>query len=214
MAVMSSQFLYDIQEYNNIMVTPQSQQQLYMSVSKGMVTSQIQQQRQRLWVSKGMVAPQSQQQQLSVSKEMATPQSQQRLWVSEEVIVFSRGEGGYYCIKIPVLLTTAKGTLIAFGEGRMFSCSDFTWTDLIFKRSIDGGKTWGPLQVLYSNSSMDSGIHTVIGNAAPVVLDSHRILVPFCRNNLQVLLMYSDDDGVNWSKPVNITGVTQPSLTW
>ena len=152
--------------------------------------------------------------QLSVSKGMVTPQSQQRLWVSEEVIVFSRGEGGYYCIKIPVLLTTAKGTLIAFGEGRMLSCSDFTWTDLIYKRSIDGGKTWGPLQVLYSNSSMDSGIHTVIGNAAPVVLDSHRILVPFCRNNLQVLLMYSDDDGVNWSKPVNITGVTQPSWTW
>ena len=140
------------------------------------------------------------------------PSSQQQL---KEAIVFSRGEGGYYCIKIPSLLTTAKGTLIAFGEGRMFSCSDFTWTDLIYKRSIDGGKTWGPLQVLYSNSSVESGMHTVIGNAAPVVLrDSHRILVPLCRNNLQVMLTYSDDDGVTWSKPVNLTGVTQQTWTW
>lgn len=134
---------------------------------------------------------------------------------SDEVIVFTRGEGGYYCIKIPSLLTTANGTLIAFGEGRMFSCSDFTWTDLIYKRSLDGGLTWGPLQLLYSNSSMDSGVNTVIGNAAPVVLrDTRRILLPFCRNNLQVMLTYSDDDGQTWSKPVNLTGVTHPTWTW
>lgn len=130
------------------------------------------------------------------------------------VTVFRRGEGGYYCIKIPSLVSTANGTLIAFGEGRMFSCSDFTWTDLIYKRSVDGGKTWGPLQILYSNSSRD-GVHTVIGNAAPVVLGtSQRILVPFCRNNLQVMKTYSDDDGVTWAEPVNITGVTHPSWTW
>jgi hypothetical protein len=30
--------------------------------------------------------------------------------------------------------------------------------------------------------------------------------MPFCRNNLQVLLTTSDDDGVTWSSPVNITG--------
>ncbi len=140
---------------------------------------------------------------------------QDQPFVSEEVIVFRRGEGGYYCIKIPSLVTTAKGTLLAFGEGRMFSCSDFTWTDLIYKRSTDGGKSWGPLSVLYSNSSKESGVHTVIGNAAPVVLqDSHRILVPFCRNNLQVMTTYNDDDGITWSKPVNLTGVTQPTWRW
>ena len=136
------------------------------------------------------------------------------LSISKETVVFSRGEGGYYCIKIPSLLTTAKGTLIAFGEGRMYSCSDFTWTDLIYKRSTDGGKTWGPLTILYSNSTK-RGQHVVVGNAAPVVLrDSHRILLPFCRNNLQVMLTHSDDDGVTWSPPSNISGVVHPSWRW
>ena len=137
----------------------------------------------------------------------------QPLSISQETVVFERGEGGYYCIKIPALLTTAKGTLIAFGEGRMFSCSDFTWTDLIYKRSTDNGKTWSPLTILYSNSS---GVeHTVIGNAAPVVLkESHRILLPFCRNNLQVMLTHSDDDGITWSSPANISGVVHPSWSW
>ena len=97
----------------------------------------------------------------------------------------------------------------------MFSCSDFTWTDLIYKRSDDKGKTWGPLNILYTNSSKQSGFHTVIGNAAPVVLkENNRILVPFCRNNLQVMLTYSDDDGKSWSSPVNLTNVTQPSWSW
>ena len=135
--------------------------------------------------------------------------------LSNETVVFKRGEGGYYCIKIPVLVTTTKGTLIAFGEGRMISCSDFTWTDLIYKRSTDNGKTWGPLTILYSNSSNATGQHNVIGNAAPVVLrDSGRILLPFCRNNLQVLLTHSDDDGISWSTAVNISDVVHPSWAW
>ena len=139
----------------------------------------------------------------------------QPLAVSDQVTVFQRGEGDYYCIKIPVLVATAGGALLAFGEGRMFSCSDFTWTDLIYKRPEDGGKTWGPLNILYTNSSNQTGVHTVIGNAAPVVLkDGGRILVPFCRNNLQVMLTYSDDDGKTWSSPVNLTNVTQPSWSW
>ena len=137
------------------------------------------------------------------------------LSVSQQSVVFHRGEGGYYCIKIPTLLTTAKGTLVAFGEGRMFSCSDFTWTDLIYKRSTDGGKTWGALNILYSNSSKVDKQYTVIGNAAPVVLrDNGRILLPFCRNNLQVMLTSSDDDGLTWTAPINISGVVHPSWLW
>jgi hypothetical protein len=63
----------------------------------------------------------------------------------------------------------------------MESCSDFAWTDLVVKRSTDGGATWGPLTVVRTESG--PGLpSTVIGNAAPVQLGEHnsangRILV-------------------------------------
>lgn len=47
----------------------------------------------------------------------------------DAVTVFQRGEGGYYCQKIPYLLLTSSGALIAFAEGRGRSgrsaCDDF-----------------------------------------------------------------------------------------
>ncbi len=46
------------------------------------------------------------------------------------VVVFAKGEGGYYCHKIPYLLVTASNTLIAFAEARgkdgRASCDDFS----------------------------------------------------------------------------------------
>ena len=119
---------------------------------------------------------------------------------SEKVNVFTKGEGGYFCIKIPDLLLTLNGTLIAFGEGRRDSCGDYAWTDLVYKRSTDMGKTWSPLKILRSNSSVNNT--NVIGNAAPIQCNiTKRILVPHCRNNRQVWFMYSDNDGITWSIP-------------
>ena len=92
-------------------------------------------------------------------------------------IPITSGEGGYYCIKIPVLVLTANRTLLAIGEARMRSCSDFAWTDLVMKKSYDFGKTWGPLEVIRSESTPDS-VPTVIGNAAPVVTTTGKILLP------------------------------------
>ncbi len=47
----------------------------------------------------------------------------------DAITVFSQGEGGYYCHKIPYLYRTNQGTLLAFAEGRgrdgRASCDDF-----------------------------------------------------------------------------------------
>lgn len=119
----------------------------------------------------------------------------------DKVNVFSRGENGYFCIKIPDIILTQNGTLIAFGEARMFSCSDWTWTDLVYKKSYDNGTTWSELLILYSNTTLSTykTENNTIGNAAPIQ-DSvtKRILVPFCRNNREVYLTYSDDNGESW----------------
>merc|ERR1711963_1213923 len=44
-------------------------------------------------------------------------------------VPFTSRTEGYFCFKIPVLLKTAKGTLIAFSEARKPGCSDFDETD-------------------------------------------------------------------------------------
>ena len=129
-------------------------------------------------------------------------------------IVFTRGEHGYFCIKIPTLLTTIRGTLLAFGEARMLSCSDYTQTDIVYKRSEDNGETWSSLKILYRGNASTNGYNRV-GNIAPVQLrSSERILIPFCQNNLLVLQTYSDDDGLTFSVPEMIPNVTRSTWKW
>jgi sialidase-1 len=129
-------------------------------------------------------------------------------------IVFSSGEGGYECIKIPVLLRTLENSLLAFAEARKHSCSDFAWTDLVVKRSVDNGLTWSPLLVVRSESG--PGLpHTVIGNAAPVQLKaSRKILVPHTSNNSIAWCTASTDDGQTWSKAASLENVTKPEWKW
>ena len=126
-----------------------------------------------------------------------------------KVDVFTKGEAGYYCVKIPSLLTLQSGTLLAFGEGRYGSCSDYTQTDIVYKRSLDGGVTWGPLLVVHGE------LGAVIGNSAPVQLrGTGRIVLPFCKNNLVVMITASDDDGLSWSPPRNVSNVTRADWMW
>jgi sialidase-1 len=130
-------------------------------------------------------------------------------------IVFTRGESGYFCIKIPSILTTSNGTLLAFGEARMYSCGDSTQTDIVYKRSIDNGQTWSNLQVLYRANSSNGNNYTRVGNIAPVQLKyNQRILIPFCKNNLIVMQTYSDDDGLTFSPPQVIPNVTKSDWKW
>lgn len=136
---------------------------------------------------------------------------------NSSVLVFQKGEGGYYCHKIPYLLLTSQSNLIAFAEGRgkdgRTTCDDWSGTDLVFKRSVDGGKTWSPLQLFHSASVGEN--YQVVGNAAPVVdASTGRIWVPFCLNNEVVYISYSDDDGVTWSTPVFMPHLTLPDWKW
>jgi len=70
------------------------------------------------------------------------------------------------------------------------------------------------MRQVYSNSTAEAPV--VIGNAAPIQdRDTGRIVLPFCRNNSQVLLSFSDDDGLTWTHPRNITSsVVQHGWNW
>jgi sialidase-1 len=124
--------------------------------------------------------------------------------------VFVSGEDGYNTYRIPALLVTKSGTLLAFCEARKNSASDSGDIDLALKRSFDNGKTWSSLQILWSDGA------NTIGNPCPVLDESNgTVWLPFCRNNDRVFLIKSEDDGATWSSPEEITGaVKSPSWNW
>ena len=55
--------------------------------------------------------------------------------------------GGYHTYRIPALIATTKGTVLAFAEGRKDSGSDQGHTTSSMRRSLDGGKTWTPCKL-------------------------------------------------------------------
>jgi len=128
--------------------------------------------------------------------------------------VFRGGEEGYPNYRIPSLVVTKKGTLVAICEGRSRD-NDHADNDLVMKRSHDGGKTWSKLTVL-----RDEGKATC-NDPVQVVLESGRILLfyalfPEDAHTDEVVpgyegkvnrhfMMYSDDDGLTWSAPRDIS---------
>ncbi|MBI1390296.1 MAG: exo-alpha-sialidase [bacterium] len=117
--------------------------------------------------------------------------------------VFTGGTDGYHTYRIPALLVTKKGSLLAFCEGRKTGGGDHGDIDLVVKRSIDAGKTWSEQNVVYEEGGTDK---ITIGNPCPVVDGATgRIWLTFCRNNDDVLVTFSDDDGLTWSEPRLIT---------
>ena len=133
-------------------------------------------------------------------------------------VPFTSGTEGYACFKIPSLLRTAAGTLLAFSEARTPDCGDFARTDTVYKRSVDGGRSWGPLtllvQVPREAASGLCGHPMVVGNIAPVQLHAtserypNRILVPYARNNFEIWIIHSDDDGITFVNDRLIPNVT------
>ncbi|GAU65991.1 hypothetical protein SSP35_02_03600 [Streptomyces sp. NBRC 110611] len=137
----------------------------------------------------------------------------------QQVLFKAARERGYFCFRVPAVVLSARGTLLAFAEGRRHDCGDAGDIDLVLKRSTDGGRTWGPLQVV------SRGKGDTHGNPAPVVdRRTGRIVLAETHNagrtdglgcavpcDRTPHLRYSDDDGVTWSAPRTLASGIRPA---
>jgi len=133
---------------------------------------------------------------------------------SERTALYYIGMPGYNRYRIPSLIATKRGTLLAFCEGR--TGGDSGDIDNLVRRSEDGGTTWSKYQVVWS----DGG--NTCGNPCPVVdqstgriflfstwnlgTDSESEIIAFKSKDVRhPYACYSDDDGKSWTEPVCIS---------
>lgn len=133
--------------------------------------------------------------------------------VPQLVDLFVSGEGGYHTYRIPALIVSKRGVLLAICEGRKTSRADHGDVDVIVRRSMDGGQNWGPIQLIYEEGG---DAKTTIGNPCPVVDQQTGVIwLPLTRDNDDVLLVSSADDGKTWTAPRVTTGsVKRDDWTW
>ena len=142
----------------------------------------------------------------------------------EQTDLFLNGDEGYHTYRIPALVVSKKGTILAFCEGRKNGVGDADKIDLVLRRSFDNGKTWQEMQVIVADRDM------TCGNPCPVVDQSNgTIWLPFCKNLGEgdsylimegksprtVWVTSSADNGATWTESEEITkDVKDSSWTW
>ncbi|MBE6633995.1 MAG: exo-alpha-sialidase [Ruminococcaceae bacterium] len=111
--------------------------------------------------------------------------------------------------RIPGMIITHAGTVIIYNEARRDG-SDWALMDVFCQRSEDGGKTFGePIYLVRGTEE-----HHTTNN--PVMMQDKNGRIHFIHGEDygvqggKVLRRYSDDDGLTWSEPIDITEFTMP----
>jgi len=144
---------------------------------------------------------------------------------SKPVILWHQSDPSYDNFRIPAVIVTQKGTVLAFAEGRSGE-GDGGNIDLLVKRSINNGKTWSEQSVVWSEGD------NTCGNPCPVVdqstgriilmmtwnlgiEDESDIIMHQVENTRRPYMCFSDDDGLTWSEPEELTATCKnPDWGW
>ena len=137
--------------------------------------------------------------------------------------VFVAGEAGFSAIRIPSVVVAKNGTVLAFAEGRSTPHADQAANKIVLKRSADGGRTWGALAVIAADgtNSLNNPTSVVESDNGRVWLMYQRIPAQLKESSRQTetgyegtniyrnFLIWSDDNGVTWSRPLDVTRSTK-----
>ena len=163
---------------------------------------------------------------LILSVVVSIPARQKDTTVPELIDVFVAGDGGYHTYRIPSAILAPNGTLLAFAEGRRGGVGDAGDIDLVLRRSHDGGRSWAPLQIIGDNGPNTFGNPCAVVDARTntvwLLTTQNRgtdrekdIIAGTSDGSRTVWVMRSQDDGVSWSTPVEITSsVKARDWTW
>ena len=129
--------------------------------------------------------------------------------------IFKAGEGDYHTYRIPSMIQSKEGVVLAFCEGRK-SQSDHAENDIVLKRSFTSGRTWMSLQVVADagedclNNPMavleeTTGRIFLMYQKYPKGFHEKEVVEGYKGNVCRSYVIFSDDQGYTWSEPEEIT---------
>eukprot|EP00971_Amphidinium_carterae_P102121 2021388-Amphidinium_carterae.1 len=130
---------------------------------------------------------------------------------TKKSFVFERGARNVSCYRIPALVQTGKGTLVAFAEARHESCGDDDVHEIAYRRSLNNAYSWTKVAFAVGSATYK------VGNPMPVIVkDASRksgefILLLYVTHDDQCnkecgtgnAVIKSGDEGKTWSNPLD-----------
>lgn len=136
----------------------------------------------------------------------------------KESTLYSVGDNGYHECRIPCLIATKDGTILAFNEAFTIQGDSRRQGlhDILLRRSFDGGKSFADVQVVAAREGFHCGNPSAVQDR-----DTGTIRLLYCvcedssvrgerlikegRASREVWITSSDDEGATWSEASEIT---------
>ena len=132
--------------------------------------------------------------------------------------LFTAGTAGYATYRIPGMVVTNKGTLLAYCEARKGLQGDWGTIDIMMRRSTDAGTTWETQRkivnikgkvtqnaVALKQNLAKEGEITINNPVAITDRQANAVHFLYCVEYARCYYMRSDDDGGTFTEPVDIT---------
>ncbi len=130
----------------------------------------------------------------------------------QHTTLFRPGEYGSKYYRIPALVTTTQGTLLAVADRRIESQGDLpNAIDLVLRRSTDNGASWSePITIARHTEETGYGDAAVVadrttGEVVCIFASGCGLWASTAEHPLDIEVARSSDDGLTWSAPTRIT---------
>ncbi len=146
------------------------------------------------------------------------PAAEPLLWKTS---LFTEATEGLRLYRIPGIVVTARGSVLAYCEARRFTVADRGEIEIHLRRSTDGGSTWSPAkQVAHSGPRLPRNPHIpedtrkkdmggpneqTVNNPVAIATRDGTVHLLYCVEYMRAFHLRSHDDGATWSAPVEIT---------